>query len=179
VVDPYAARLWGYRALFAALIAGLGIVRLMPLDVAPAMLPGPDAILALTLAWVMRRPAYVPAWLVVALFLPLDLLLQRPPGLGALAALAATEFLRRRQTATRSLPFLLEWALATAVLLAMVAGTQAVLALTVSVRPPLGLDILRALFSSALYPLAAAATVWIFKVRRPVPGDYDGAEARA
>jgi rod shape-determining protein MreD len=179
VVDPYAARLWGYRTLFAAMVAFLAIVRLMPLDVAPAALPGPDAILALTIAWVMRRPAYAPAWLVVALFLALDLLLQRPPGLGALAALVATEFLRRRQAATRALPFLLEWALAAAVLLAMVAGTQAVLALTISPRPPLGLDILRALFTVAVYPVAVAATVWLFKVRRPAPGDYDGSEARA
>ncbi len=179
MVDPLAARLWGYRALFVVAVGALAIVRLMPLNVVPAALPGPDVILALTLAWMMRRPAYVPAWLVVALFLALDLLLQRPPGLGALATLLATEFLRRRQATTRALPFLLEWALVTGVLLAMVAGLQAAQALAFAPRPPLGLDILRALFTAAIYPAAAGVTVWLFGVRRPAPGDYEGAEARA
>jgi rod shape-determining protein MreD len=178
VVDPLAARVWGHRAAFAALVAALAVLRLMPLDVAPAALPGPDVILALAFAWVLRRPAYLPAWLVVALFLALDLLLQRPPGLGALAALLGTEFLRRRQEGGGAMPFLVEWAAVTGVLLALVAGTQAALALTFAPRPPLGLDILRALFTAAIYPAAVAATVWLFKVRRPVPGEYDGREAR-
>jgi rod shape-determining protein MreD len=179
VVDPLAARVWSYRAAFAVLIGLLAIVRLMPLDVAPAPLPGPDVILAVTFAWLIRRPAYVPAWLIAGLFLLLDLLLQRPPGLGALTVLLATEFLRRRHAATRALPFLLEWAVVTGVLLAMVAAMQAMLALTLTPRPPLGLDIIRALFTAAIYPAAVGATAWLFRVRRAAPGDYDGMEPRS
>jgi rod shape-determining protein MreD len=173
VVDPVAARLWGYRALFAALVVALALGRLMPIDVGPGGLPGPDLILALTFAWVMRRPAYVPAWLIVALFLPLDLVLMAPPGLGALAVLLATELLRRRQAQTRALPFPMEWALVAAILLAMVAGMQAVLGLAMAPRPPLGLDLLRALFTAAIYPVVAAASLHLFNVRRPSPGEVE------
>lgn len=179
MVDPVVARVWAYRLLFVALVSVLAILSLMPLDVAPGRLPGPDAILALTLAWVMRRPAYVPALLIVVLFLALDLLMQRPPGLYALAVLVACEFLRRRQSTTRALPFALEWGVVAVVLLGMVAGTQALLALTAAPRPPLGLDILRALFTAAIYPAAAGATVWLFGVRRPVPSSVDGMGAKA
>jgi rod shape-determining protein MreD len=179
MVDPVAARTWGYRALFAALVGVIAVLRLMPVGAGPGGLPGPDLVLAVTLAWVLRRPGYVPAWLVVALFLPLDLITGAPPGLGALAVLLATEFLRARQSLARSLPFPLEWALVTGVLLLMVAGLQAALALAVLPRPPLGLDLLRALFTAAVYPAAVGLTVWGFGVRRPAPGDIDAAGARA
>lgn len=179
MVDPYAARLWGYRALFAGVIGVLAVARLMPVDAGHIGWPGPDLMLALTLAWVLRRPEYVPAWLIVALFLPLDLLFQRPPGLGALTVLLGTEFLRRRHEFGRGLPFPLEWGLVAAVLLAMAGAGQAILAVFVVPRPPLGLELMRALFTSAIYPLAVAVSVFVLGVRRAAPGDVDGAAARA
>jgi len=178
MVDPVTARAWGNRALFVALFAGIALARMMPGASVSGGLPGPDLILALTFAWVLRRPAYVPPWLVVALFLTLDLLTHQPPGLGALAALLATEFLRARQELVRSLPLSMEWALVTAVLLAMVAGQQLIMALFLVDRPPLGLDLVRALFTAAIYPLAVAVTVYLCKVRKASPGEVDALGAR-
>ena len=178
MVDPVAARTWAHRGLLALLVAAIALIRLMPFDPGPGGLPGPDLILALVFAWLLRRPAYVPAWLVVALFLPMDLLLHRPPGLGALAALAATEFLRARGEAIRTAPFPVEWALVTGTLLAMVAAQQAAMALFFVPRPPLGLDLVRALFTAAVYPLAVLATHYVFGVRKATPGEVDALGAR-
>mgnify|MGYP006273717441 CR=1 FL=1 len=178
MVDPVTARIWSYRALFVVLVGLLALLRLMPVGGAPGGLPGPDLIVALTLAWVLRRPAYVPAWLIVALFLPLDLLLGHPPGLGALSVLLGAEALRARQALTRSLPFLLEWALVAAVLLAMTGAVQVVLALFAAPRPILGLDLLRALFTALAYPAIVLVTQALFGVRKASPGEVDALGAR-
>ncbi|MEM9249456.1 MAG: rod shape-determining protein MreD [Pseudomonadota bacterium] len=178
MIDPITARTWSYRALFFALVLVLAIARLIPTGGAAGGLPGPDLILALTCAWVLRRPAYVPAWLVVAVFLPLDLMLHQAPGLGALAVLLVTEFLRRRQALSRALPFSLEWALVAVVLLVAVAGMQLVLGLFFLPRPPLGLDVIRAIFTAAVYPLAVLFTVYVCKLRKASPGEVDALGAR-
>ncbi|MEM0937732.1 MAG: rod shape-determining protein MreD [Pseudomonadota bacterium] len=178
MVDPITARVWTYRALFAGLVLALALGRLLPDAGFLGGLPGPDLILAFTVAWVLRRPAYAPAWLIVAVFLPLDFLLHQAPGIGALAILLLTEFLRARQELSRSLPFSLEWALVAAVLLAMVAGTQLLMGLFLVPRPPLGLDLVRALFTAAIYPLGVVVTQYVFKVRKASPGEVDALGAR-
>jgi len=172
VIDPVAARIWGHRALFVGLVAVLAALRLLPVEAGLFGLPGPDLTVALALAWVLRRPAYVPGWLLVAVFLPLDLLLQRPPGLGALAVLLGAEALRRRAVAG-GLSFPLEWALVAGVLVAMPVLTQAVLALTAVPRPPLGLDLVRALATAAVHPPVVLVSAWAFGVRRASPGEVD------
>jgi len=41
-------------------------VRILPLSTEPGSVPGPDVVLCLTFAWVLRRPEYVPALLIAA-----------------------------------------------------------------------------------------------------------------
>lgn len=173
MVDPVTSRLWGYRLLFVVLVMLLVIGRMLPVGQDPGSLPGPDVILALTFAWVMRRPAYVPAPLIVALFVPVDLLLQQPPGLGALTTLLGAEFLRSRRGPSRDLPFLAEWAMVAAVLLGVAGTTQAILVILVTEAPPLGLQLVRALFTAAAYPLVVAFSAYLLNIRRPSPGEVD------
>ena len=177
MIDPVGARLWGYRALFLLLVGGLAVLRLLPLGPGPSGLPGPEPTVALAFAWVIRQPAYVPAWLIVAVFLPLDLLLHRPPGLGALTVLLGALALRRR-TAAGVPPFPVEWALVAAVLLSVTALRQVVLALTAAPAPPIGLDLMQALFTAAVYPLVVAVSAWMLGVRRSRPGAVDARGAR-
>ena len=173
MVDPVTARVWAYRGVFAGLLFLLAALRLLPVGHGTGQLPGPDLMLALVCAWVLRRPAFVPAPLVVALFLLADLLLQRPPGLYAALVLAGTEMLRARAGGLREQPFPVEWGLVSVVLLAMAAANQLVLALLVVDSPPLGLALLRALVTAAVYPAVVAVSVWLFGVRRPSPGEVD------
>lgn len=173
MVDPLTTRAWLYRLLFVVLVLLLTFGQLLPLGMGAGKLPGPDLTIALAFAWVLRRPAYVPVPLLAALFLLLDLLLQRPPGLGTALLLLATEFLRSRSRLSRSQPFPLEWMLVTFVLLAMVGGSQLLLALTMVDRPPLGLALLRALFTAAAYPLVVLLSHYVLGVTNVDPAEAD------
>ena len=67
----------GKLALFTALMAAIAFAHLLPLDPGPGRFPGPDVMLLLTIAWLLRRPEAVPLALVAVLFLLADFLLQR------------------------------------------------------------------------------------------------------
>ena len=173
MVDPVTARIWGYRGLFLGLILALAVLRLMPMGQTAGQLPGPDLMLALVCAWVLRRPAYVPAPLVALVFLAMDLLLHRPPGLMAALVLAGTEALRSRYGTAREQPFPVEWGMVAVVLLAIAAANQLALTVLMVERPPLGLALLRALFTAAVYPVVVLVCVWLAGVRKPSPGEVD------
>ncbi|NDR59186.1 hypothetical protein [Aliiruegeria sabulilitoris] len=173
MVDPITLRTWGYRLFFCALILLLAFLQMLPLGSGSGRLPGADLTIALTFAWVLRRPSYVPVFMLAALFLFLDMLLQRPPGLGAALVVLGTEVLRSRRDMSRALPFPVEWAMVTAVMLAMVALNQIALSLVMSQRAPLGLALLRSLFTAAAYPLVVILSHYVFKVRAAAPHEAD------
>jgi penicillin-binding protein 2 len=119
MADPVTSRRLGYRVLWAALIMTAMVALLLPLHPGPGRFPPPDILLLITIAWVLRRPDYVPVGLIAAAFLMADFLFMRPPGLWAALVVLATEYLRAREAGWRDLPFLLEWAIVGAVLGAM------------------------------------------------------------
>lgn len=173
MIDPLTRRRLSYRALFFAIGIVLIFVRLLPLDHTPGGLPGPDLTLALTLAWLLRRPEYVPALLIVLVFLLDDILFWRPIGLWALIVLGATEFLRRREQALRDLPFTLEWALVAAVLVVMMTVKRFVLLITMVDQPALGLELFQMLMTLAAYPVVVLVSRVAFGLRRAAPGEVD------
>lgn len=167
------ARLWSMRALYAGLCALLVFVRLLPLDTLPRGTAGPDLILALTFAWVLRRPEYVPPLLIGAVFLLCDLLFQRPPGLWAALVLIGCQTLRARAVELRDLSFMMEWASVATTLAAMTLAQRVVLAITLVDQPPLGLSLIEAMMTLALYPLVVVISQALFGVRKAAPGDLD------
>ena len=103
MADIAAPRNWTGRAIFLCIALAVVVVQLLPLQTLPPDWAGPDILLAITVVWVSRRPDHVPLWLVAGLFLLVDLLFQRPPGLMAALVLLLTEFLRARTDGFRSL----------------------------------------------------------------------------
>lgn len=177
MIDPVTARRWSYRALFVALAALLLFLRLLPLSTLPARIPGPDLMLCITFAWVLRRPDFVPAAAIVAVFVIEDMLAMRPPGLWALFVLLGSEFLRDRAGAMRGLPFLAEWATVTAVMAIMLLANRLVLALVMVPQTGLGPTLLQLLATVAAYPLVVAASHLALGLR--APGELDGMRSRA
>ena len=108
-MDPLTLRLWAYRALYLGIVVLCVFFRILPLDTRAGLIPGPDVILALTAAWVLRRPDFVPAVLIVLAVLACDLIFQRPPGLWAALVLLATELLKSPNRGNRDRTFLMEW----------------------------------------------------------------------
>lgn len=171
MVDPVLARRWSFRLGFVALAGLLLLLRLLPLDIAPGGWPGPDLLLALTFAWVLRRPDFVPAALIAMVFLLDDMLSQRPPGLWAALVLLGSEFLRGRIALLRGQPFLAEWAMVAGVALVMVLAGRLVLALAMVPQAALGPEIMRLLLTVLVYPPVAGLSRLVFdrgpEARRP------------
>lgn len=165
--------IWLMRAIFAALCVLLIFLHLLPLDTIPRGWAGPDLILAMTCAWVVRRSDFVPALLIAAVFLMVDLLYQMPPGLWAAIVVIGCETLRNRAPGLRDLTFAAEWAAVAMTLVAMTLAYLVVLGVLLVDRPPLGLSLMQLAMTILAYPLVAFASQILFGVRKQSPGDVD------
>lgn len=155
MIDPVLAHRWGFRLAYLGLAALFYLLRILPLDTTPEGWPGPDLMLALTFAWVLRRPDYVPALLIATLFLLEDMLCQRPPGLWAAIVLMGSEFLRGRIALLRGRPFLAEWAMVAGVMAAMMVVQRLALALVMVPQAGVGQEAVRLLATLLFYPALA------------------------
>lgn len=169
---------WGYRALYAGLVFLILFFALLPFGAGEGGWPGPDLVLCLTCAWVLRRPDYVPVWLLVPLLLLDDTLLMRPLGLWTLAVLLLTEYLRRRVDHTEAQTFYAEVGLVSGGILAVFVANHLMLLLLFAETPPLLGQALHALATIVFYPLTAVFSQLI-GVRRLAPGELDTLGTRA
>lgn len=173
MVDPVTTNRLIYRAMYLGLAAALLFLRLLPLSTMPVVFPGPDLLLCVTIAWVLRRDEYVPAIFIVLVFALEDMLVMRPPGLWALIVLLATEFLRRREEAMRDLPFLVEWAMVSVVMVAMMLAYRFVLLVTMVSQPGLGLTLLQVMTTIVGYPVVVILSQLALGLRKAAPGEVD------
>jgi rod shape-determining protein MreD len=164
---------WGYRLLFLGLALSFLFLRLLPLGTAPGALPGPDILLCLTLAWAMRRPDFVPLWLLIPILLAEDMILMRPPGLWCALVVLSVEFLRSRNALTRELNFLAEFLLAAGLMLAMLVAYRLGLGLALVPQPAFGFSVVQMLWSILAYPVVVALSRLVFDLRKPSPGETD------
>lgn len=164
---------WGYRLLFLGLAGFLLFLRLLPLGNTAGALPGPDLMLCLMLAWLMRRPEFLPVGLIVVATLLEDLILMRPPGLWTAIVVLATEFLRSRSALTRELNFVVEWLLATGLMLGMLLAYRVVFMLALLPQPPFGFAVVQVLWSILAYPIVVGLSRLAFDLKKPATGEID------
>ena len=163
--DPALWRLVGYRSLFVGAVFLVVIVLLLPLGQGSGRLPGPDVIVALTIAWAMRQSTHVPIVMLALTLLLVDLLLMRPPGLMAVIVVLAVEFVRAREESWRDLPFLADWAVAGALIAAIFVINALCLAIFLVPQPALGQTVLRLVLTVLIYPVAQVTVMYVFGVR--------------
>jgi rod shape-determining protein MreD len=144
------------RALFALLACAAIYVPLVPVSHAADRLPLPDLLYCLTLAWVVRRPSTAPLALVLAAGLAADVLLARPPGLGALGLVLASEAVRGRRLWLSNV-FAAAWLVAALLFALVLAATTALLALSLAPLPAPGPIVGHWLATVLAYPLMALA----------------------
>ncbi|MCZ4353973.1 rod shape-determining protein MreD [Roseovarius aestuarii] len=167
------------RLIFAAVCLSIIFWRLLPLDTLPRGWAGPDLIVALTFAWVLRRPEYAPPLLIAALVLLADLMFQRPPGLWAALVLIGSEALKARAAGLRDMGFAPEWLSVAIALVAMTLAERTVLAILLVPQAPLGLSLMQMAMTVLVYPLVVAASALFARVRRVRPGDVAAVAGRA
>lgn len=159
--------------LFAGCQLLLLFLRIMPLSVGQTGWPGPNLGLCLILAWVLRRPAQVPAVLIVAVVLIEDILLLRPLGLWTVIVLFGSEAARQREARWREQPFMIEWLRVAILMGAMMLGyriLQILFLLPVSV---LGQVVMQYLATVAAYPLVVLAARFLLGLRRVGAADTE------
>lgn len=164
--ETSAQHIWLYRAIFIALSLLVIGLKLLPLRLDEFGVPGPDILLALTLAWVLRQPAVVPVTAILAVFLLSDFLFQRPPGLWTLLVIMITESLRRRRVTMTTFPFLLEWSAFAGAVMAMVVLNRLILWVLMVDLPPLGLSLAHGIVTALIYPLVVVISKYVLGLRK-------------
>ncbi len=167
------ARVWIGRAVYLALALAIIFVQLMPLDTAPPGWAPPDLLLALTLAWVARRPEFLPFSVVFCVFLLTDLLFQRPPGLWAALVVILTEAVRSRSRGLRNVPLALEWGTVATGIVAITLANRLVLAVVMTPQAPLTLTLTQMVLTILIYPVVVGVAQLLFGLTRPAPGQVD------
>lgn len=162
---------WLFAASLALIAAVVMFARLLPIDLTPGRVPGPDILLAVTFAWVLRRPDYVPVLLIAVLFFIMDMMFMRVPGVWPLMVVAGSEFLRRRESGMREQHFLLEWGLVILTLMAMVIMQRVLLAVFFVDQVPFGRAMLQLLTTAAAYPIVVFISVYVLGIQKLQPGD--------
>ncbi len=173
MVDDAEGARWRFWALFLFISAALFFVQLLPLSAGPGRVPGPDVLLLLAAAWVLRRPDYLPVTLVAAVFLLADILFMRPPGLWTALVILGLEFLRARSIAVRDWSFLVEWLVVGVTITAMFVANALVLAVFVVSDAPLGLTLIRLIATVLAYPLVVALGARAMGLHKSAPGEVD------
>lgn len=171
--DPLRRDVLVHRGIYLLVVLALLFLRLLPLGDGAARLPGPDLLLCLTLAWLLRRPDYLPALLIAAVFFVEDLLLMRPPGLWTAVVLLGTEGLRSRIALTRELSFLLEWLFIGLLMMAMFLAYRLVHVVTLMPQPGFGYAMVQVLASIMVYPGVVWLSFITLGVHKPGMGEID------
>lgn len=165
--------LWSMRALFLTLCGLIMFLHLLPLEPVSRLWAAPDLMIALTFAWVLRRPEFAPLVLIACVFLLADFLLQRPPGLWSALILIGSQTLRSKALDLRDLTFSMEWLSVASTLVVITISYRIILTLLMVDTPPLSLSLIQLLMTLLAYPLVVLASQTIFRVRKIAPGEID------
>ena len=166
-------RLWTMRATFVALCLLVIFFHLLPLDTTPRRWAPPDLMVAIAVAWAIRRPEYVPALAIGSVMLLADFLFQRPPGLWAALMVITIEWLKRRQRRHRDASFAMEWVtVVSALTLATLTNRLALLAVMYA-PGSLYLALMQLAMTALAYPVVVVISRLLFGIRRTAPGEVD------
>jgi len=165
------SRTWANRGVFVLLAFMLIVVDLVPLDMRPSLWASPDLLLAATLAWVARKPTFVPVLVIAMLFLMTDFLFMRPPGLWAALVVIFTEVIRRQNYDFRNMPLLVEWGTVAFGIVAITIANRVVLAIVMAPQAPLALTLIELVATILVYPLVVLVAHFAFGVSRTSPGE--------
>lgn len=162
-------RVWRGRLIFTGCAGLLIFGALLPLGFEPTFTPSPDLLFSLTLAIVLRRPEFVPFWLLAPIFLLADILLMRPPGLWTAIVLLAAEFTRAQEYRFRDLVFPFEWGFIAAVIFLALLANRILLFIALVPLPGFGAVMLHFIVTIMVYPLVVFFCYSILRIRKVTP----------
>lgn len=162
---------------------GVGIAlifaAILPLGSGFASWPGPDLLLAVAFAWIIRKPDIVPVWSIAGVFLLADFVLLRAPGLMAAGMVLASEYIKSREDLTLEVPFALEWTVAASMIASVMVGSSAILVVFGAPAPSLGPMLIKLILTILVYPLVVLVSRLVFGITRPGKTDEIGFGSKA
>ncbi|WP_299946884.1 rod shape-determining protein MreD [uncultured Ruegeria sp.] len=170
-MDRSTSYLWAKRGLYVALSVLVMFLHLLPLDTKPDRLPFPDILVALTYAWVLRRPEYVPILMIAIIMFTADLLLQRPPGLLAALVVLGAAYLHSTSAGMKDAGFVGEWTTVGAVITAVFVLNRLILGILSVQQATLGPVVVQVVLTIAIYPVMVLLSQSAFGVRRKSVAD--------
>lgn len=173
MIDPARASVWIHRAGFILVALVLLFLKLLPLGSLAGEWPGPDLLLCLIFAWLVRRPDYLPVLLILGLMLLEDFILMRPPGLWAGLVVLASEFVRSRGALLRELSFWVEWLTIALVMMGLLLAYRTAFAITFLPQAGFGFAMIQVLWSILCYPLVVGLSRLTLDLRKPATGEVD------
>ncbi len=177
-MDRSASHLWAKRSLYVLLAFLVLFLHLLPLDTRPDRWPFPDVLIALTFAWVLRRPEFVPVLSIAAVMLMADLLLQRPPGLMAALVVLGAAYLQSAAPSMRDAGFVAEWTTVAAVITAIFVLNGLILGILSVQQAAMGPIAIQVVVTIAIYPVIVLLSQVAFGVRRVSVADSTTTGAR-
>ncbi len=169
--DSVLSRSWFGRLVFGLCALLVLFVSLVPLGFTPRFTPRPDWLFALTFAILLRRPEFVPVWLVGGVFLLADFLLLRPPGLWTALVILTCEFARTQEYRLRDLGYAMEWAFVAVILFLALVTHRSVLTLALVPRAPFDEIMLHYLVTMLAYPVVVFFCYFILRIRKFTPDE--------
>ena len=173
MINALIGPVWLHRLIFLGVALVLTFVRLLPLQTTAGHLPGPDLLLCLIFAWMVRRPEYLSALMIGVVVLAEDVLLMRPPGLWTALVLIGAEFIRARSALTRELNFGVEWLLVAGVIFGVFFANRTILDMAFVNQPAFGFSLLQIIWSVAAYPVVVALSRYGLDLYKPALGQID------
>ena len=173
MINALIGPVWLHRLIFLGVALVITFVRLLPLQTTAGHLPGPDLLLCLIFAWMVRRPEYLSALMIGVVVLAEDILLMRPPGLWTALVLIGAEFIRARSALTRELNFGVEWLLVAGVIFGVFFANLTILDMAFVNQPAFGFSLLQIIWSVAAYPVVVALSRYGLDLYKPALGQID------
>lgn len=164
---------WLRRAGFIAIATMFILQALIPLDLTANRLPGPDVLYCVTMAYIIRRPEFVPLWAIFFVFFLRDILSMAPLGIWTLLVITSTEIVRSNLQAFREYFFGIEWLWIAGIFGAILLTQQLILSITLSFTPTFVDLALQFFFTAAIYPVIVAFMKYGFRIECPAAGKTD------
>lgn len=152
-------RILRLQLTYLAIVALVVLLQTLPVQSLPYPFVPADVPLAITLAWIMRRPDVMSPIVITLAFLFADTILQRPPGLWTLIVLCASIFLRMRTRGRKEVLFIYEWFIISLVIGVSFLTQYFALMFTFLPVPDLQPYLVQVLLSILIYPICK----WLFR----------------
>ena len=157
---PTGYALFGFLLIFIALV---------PQSLIPNRFSGPNLILALSFAMVIRRSRILPVWLVALVALIGDFMLSRPLGLNTFLTVIAVEIIRANRLSFLDMFFMMEWLFIGLMIIIMALAQQFMLGFVLLPGFPWVTVLWQVSLTILCYPLMVLMAQILFRLnRRPV-----------